>query len=86
MNTNKRLYRSKDNRVVFGVLGGLGEYFNVDPVILRVAYIVISAFSWFVPGIVAYVLMAIVIPERPLVVHEEAKVKDEPKNEPKEAK
>lgn len=85
MNNNKRLYKSKQNKVVAGVLGGIGEYFNVDPVILRVGYIVISAFAWFVPGIVAYILMAIVIPERPLVVHEEAKVKDETKNESKEA-
>lgn len=79
MNTNKRLYKSKDNRVISGVLGGVGEYFNVDPVILRVVYIVISAFAWFVPGIVAYILMAIVIPTRPATIHEEAKVKDEPK-------
>lgn len=79
MNTNKRLYKSKGNRVISGVLGGVGEYFNVDPVILRVAYIVISAFAWFVPGIVAYILMTIVIPQRPESIHEEAKVKHEQK-------
>ncbi len=77
--TNKRLYKSKDNRVISGVLGGVGEYFNTDPVILRVCYIIITAFAWFIPGIVAYILMAIVIPEKPETVHEEAKVKDEPK-------
>ncbi len=72
-NLNKKLYRSNENKVVFGIIGGIGEYFNVDPVILRVVYIILSAFAWFVPGIVAYFIMALVVPSQPLVVHEEAK-------------
>jgi phage shock protein C len=39
----KRLYRSRDNRVFTGILGGIGEYVNVDPVAIRVLYIVFTA-------------------------------------------
>ncbi len=59
----KKLYRSRKNRVIFGVLGGFGEFFKIDPSILRAAYIIVSVFSAFLPGLIAYVLMAIVIPE-----------------------
>lgn len=67
---NKKLYKSRENKVIAGVMGGMGEYLEVDPVILRVVYIVISAFSAFVPGILAYVIMALIIPNKPVAVHE----------------
>lgn len=60
----KKLYRSEKNKVWLGVLGGLGEYFNIDPVILRVAFILIFVFTGFIPGLIAYLLMAIVIPTK----------------------
>ena len=41
----KKLYRSTDNRIVAGVCGGLGEYFDVDPTLVRVAYVVLSLFT-----------------------------------------
>lgn len=72
---NKKLYKSRDNRVIAGVMGGLGEYFDVDPVLIRVFYIVLAIFTAFIPGIIAYILMALVIPSQPEVVHEEAKEK-----------
>lgn len=53
---NKRLYKSKDDRIIFGVMGGLGEYFDVDPVLLRVAYLGLSVFTALVPGIFTYIL------------------------------
>ncbi len=76
----KLLYRSRENRVVFGVMGGLGEYFDIDPVIFRVAYTAFTFFSGFLPGMGAYILMTMVMPPRPLVVHEKAEeVKEETK-------
>ncbi len=60
----KKLYKSKENRVLSGVLGGLGEYFEVDPVLLRFAWIVISVFTGFVPGVIAYVFAALIIPKK----------------------
>ncbi len=61
----KKLYRSKDNKVILGVMGGLGEYFDIDPVLLRVFYVVISIFTAVFPGIIAYILMAAVMPYKP---------------------
>ena len=53
----RHLYRSRSNRVIAGVCGGLGEYFNIDPVIIRILAIVIPGFGWF-----AYLVCAIIIP------------------------
>ena len=60
----KRLYRSNKNRVIAGVFGGLGKYFNVDPVALRLAWIFIWVFTAFIPGLVTYLLAIIIIPKR----------------------
>lgn len=56
----KKLRRSRNNRAVCGVLGGIAEYFDVDPTIVRVLYILFS-FSGF--PIFLYLLLAIIIPE-----------------------
>ena len=56
----KKLRRSRKNRVVCGVLGGIAEYFDIDPTIVRVLYILCS-FSGF--PIFLYILLAIIIPE-----------------------
>ena len=62
---NKRLYRSRKNRVFLGVCGGIAEYFNVEPVIVRLLFILLIFFTGpFLP--VLYFLAAIVIPEEPL--------------------
>lgn len=60
----RRLYRSMKNRVLFGVFGGMGEYFNTDPVIIRVIAVVITVFTGFFPGIIAYLVMGLIIPEQ----------------------
>jgi phage shock protein C len=59
----KRLYRSKRSRVFGGVAGGLGEYFNIDPVIMRVIFVIVTLMHGL--GILAYIIMWIVIPEEP---------------------
>ena len=60
----KRLYRSKDNRVFAGVIGGLGEYYDVDPVLLRLGCIFLIACTGFIPGIIAYIIAIFVVPEK----------------------
>lgn len=72
----KKLYRSTTDRIFFGVLGGFGEYFDIDPVILRVFYMGFSVFTALAPGILVYILMAFIVPIRPLVIHEKVEVKD----------
>jgi len=62
---NKKLYKSKDNKVLAGVLGGFGEYFGIDPVIFRLAYLLVIIFSAVVPGVVVYIIAALIIPDAP---------------------
>lgn len=57
----KRLYKSKTNRVLFGVCGGLGEYFNIDPTIFRLILVLLICGAG--SGIVAYIVAAIIMPE-----------------------
>ena len=65
MNPYPRLLRrSVVNRQVAGVCGGLAEYFGLDPTAVRVVYVLLSVFSAAFPGILIYVLLWILIPER----------------------
>ncbi|MGD9100947.1 MAG: PspC domain-containing protein [Anaerolineae bacterium] len=59
----KRLYRSLDERMLAGVCGGIAEYFNVDPTLVRLLFVLFSLAGG--PGIVAYIVLAIVVPEEP---------------------
>lgn len=59
----KRLYRSRKNRVLAGVCGGLGEYLNIDPVVVRLIWVAISLVWGF--GIILYIIAALIIPEEP---------------------
>jgi len=61
----KKLYRSNTNKVFAGICGGLGEYANIDPVLLRLFWLLIVIFSGVAPGIVAYILAIFIIPKRP---------------------
>lgn len=57
----KRLYRSRDKKIVAGIAGGLGDYLDVDPVIIRIIIVLITIFHGI--GIFIYIIMWIVIPE-----------------------
>lgn len=63
------LYRSKRNRIVGGVWGGVGKYIGVDPVILRIGYITLSTFTGLIPGAIAYLAIIFIVPEEPEVQH-----------------
>jgi phage shock protein C len=58
---NVRLYRSIDNRMIGGVCGGLGVYLNVDPIFIRLLFILLLFGSDF--GFILYILLWILIPE-----------------------
>ena len=58
----KRLYRSRNDKMVAGVCGGLGKYFDIDPTLVRIVMVVLL-FSGV--GFLAYILAAIIIPEEP---------------------
>ncbi|MFA6028321.1 MAG: PspC domain-containing protein [Elusimicrobiota bacterium] len=65
MHDVKKLYRSRTNRTVLGILGGLGDYFGMDATLLRVIFIVLLVLTVFVPLALCYVLACFVIPEEP---------------------
>lgn len=60
---HKRLYRSDNNRVWLGVLGGLGEYLNVDPTLLRVIFVIFGVFTNIV-ALIIYLLCAWIMPRQ----------------------
>lgn len=59
----KRLYRSRKDKILAGVCGGIGEYFGIDPVFVRIIAVVL--FFWGGTGILAYIIGMIIIPVDP---------------------
>jgi phage shock protein C len=57
----KRLARSKSNRMLFGVCGGLGKYFGIDPTIVRLGFVLLALLDGI--GIVIYIILAILMPQ-----------------------
>jgi phage shock protein C len=60
---SRPLRRSRTNRQIAGVVGGLAEYFRVDATLLRVIYVVGSIVSAAFPGLLVYILLWVLIPE-----------------------
>lgn len=67
---NKKLKRSSSDKVLAGVCGGIGEYFNVDPVIVRILWVLV-AFMPGGPGLIAYIVCALIIPEDNGVIYQD---------------
>jgi phage shock protein C len=63
MDLKKPLRRSRTNRMIGGVVGGLAEYIGMDPALARFLYILISVFSAAFPGILVYIILLFVMPE-----------------------
>ncbi len=57
----KRLYRSKSERMIAGVCGGIAEYFFIDPVIVRAAFVLLGLMNGI--GVILYIALAIITPE-----------------------
>ncbi len=60
----KRLYRSSQNKVILGVFGGLGEYFDIDPVIIRLIFILVLFATGIIPLIIGYFIAALIVPQK----------------------
>lgn len=63
MSVHKRLYRSKSDRILGGVLGGFADYVSVDPSLIRILYVILTLASLGF-GIVLYLIAWIIIPEK----------------------
>lgn len=59
----RRLYRSREDRWIAGVCGGLGRFFGIDPMPLRIAFIILSL--WEGVGVLIYLIMLLIVPEEP---------------------
>lgn len=75
---SRRLYRSSRNKIICGVCGGIGEYFNVDPVIIRLIWVILMffqpwrhvfhsfmGFSLVTGSLIIYIIAAVIIPKAP---------------------
>ena len=63
MKKNKKIYRSKKNKIIAGVCGGLGEFFNIDPTLIRLLWAVATLISLGL-GLIGYIAAWIIIPEK----------------------
>ena len=59
----KRLYRSRDEKMIAGVCGGIAEYFGIDPTLVRALWVAITLFAGF--GIVLYLILWVLVPLHP---------------------
>ena len=79
---NKKLYRIEEGKVLAGVCGGVAEYFNMDPVIVRVLWVAASLFAG--GGLIIYIVMAIIGPVKSeVIVSNVIEKKEEDKKESK---
>ena len=63
---NKRLYKSRDDQKLDGVCAGIAKYFDVDPTVIRLAWVLFCAVGG--SGVLAYIVCALVIPREPEVI------------------
>ena len=61
MEESRKLYRSRNQRMVAGVCGGLADYFNIDATVIRVLFLVLAVFGG--TGLVVYLVMWIIVPD-----------------------
>jgi phage shock protein C len=71
----KKLYRSKTDKIIAGVCGGMGKYFNTDPLVFRLIFIALTFAGG--SGILLYIIFAIIVPEEPDNQHKTEKINDE---------
>lgn len=62
---DKRLYKSNENKMIDGVCGGIAEFFDIDPTLVRLGWVLFCALGG--SGIIAYIISAIIIPRNPYI-------------------
>lgn len=72
----KRLYRSRDNRIIAGVMGGIGDYFDIDPALIRLVYLLVTVFTGIAPGVLVYIVAILIVPVRPLMLSAKVETHD----------
>jgi phage shock protein C len=69
----KRLYKSSTDKKISGVCAGIANYFEIDPTIVRAVYAILTVFTSGFPGVILYIILALVMPEDNGYVDTEAK-------------
>ena len=60
----RKLYRSQSDRLISGVCGGMGDFFGIDPTLMRIIFVLLAIFGG--SGIIIYLVMLLIVPEEPL--------------------
>jgi phage shock protein C len=76
----KRIYRSRTESMVGGLAGGLANYFQVDPVLVRLIFVGVGFLTGVVPGVLAYLVGWIIVPLEPAVIYAGASTSAQPGN------
>ena len=63
---SKKLFRSARDKKLAGVCGGIGDYLDTDPTLIRLGWIVLTVVTGIMPGVIGYIIAAIVMPREPL--------------------
>lgn len=79
----RKLYKSEHDRILAGVIGGVGEYTDIDPTVLRLVYIVLAVMTGIFPCIIAYIIAVLIIPKHRGHKATEAHYTETKKEEPK---
>lgn len=61
----KRLYKSRSDKKLEGVCAGIADFFNMDPTLVRAIYALVTIFSTGIPGVIAYIVLAAIMPVEP---------------------
>jgi phage shock protein C len=61
----KRLYLSDKDKKLFGVCGGMAEYFQVDSTLIRLLWVFFAIVTAIIPGVIAYIIAAMIMPHKP---------------------
>ena len=61
----KRLYRSRNDRMLAGVCGGIAEYLNIDPSLVRLLFVILAIPTGVFPLLLAYIIMCVIVPRNP---------------------
>lgn len=72
----KKLTRSRDSKVLSGVLGGIGEYLHIDPTVIRILFVFLLLVTGVFPFVILYVLAAVILPEAPRIIPSRPIVED----------
>jgi len=77
MKTTKQLYRVEEGKVFSGVCAGISEYVNMDAGLVRVLFVIVFIFSGFFPVVIAYIVMAIILPSKQEVINKQSSFQDD---------